>query len=180
MLLVGIGVIRDHEIAISECRHDVDLRIDCSLAGVVGRLAGTQQRLGRNARPVGTLSAGQLAFDDSDAQSSLGQLTRALAQGERDAEQAAGALDDIARVFERSAADSQETHDGDGGPGGRRTQAATLLARYLGQRAIALDSLPRLQRLTELRRPAPAPARPGPWQAIRAWMRTKIRRHAAG
>jgi len=114
----------------------------------------------------------------------LGQLTRALAEGERDAERAAGALDDIARVFERSAADSQETHDGDGdgdgGPGGRHTPAATLLARYLGQRAIALDSLPRLQRLTELRRPAPAPARPGPWQAIRAWMRTKIRRHAPG
>ena len=111
----------------------------------------------------------------------LGHLTRALAQGERDAERAAGALDEIARVFERSAADDSpgSSHDA------RGTEAAALLARYISQRAIALDSLPRLQRLTEHRRPPPppppiAPTRPGPWQVIRDWMRTKTRRHAPG
>ena len=72
-LLPGIGVIRDHEVAIGERRLDVDLRAGPRVARGLHRLAGAQQRLGRDARPVGALPPGQLALDHRDPQAALGQ-----------------------------------------------------------------------------------------------------------
>ena len=77
-LLAGIGVVRDHEIAIGQSRLDIDLGAGRRLACLLGRLAGAQQRLGRDARPVGALAADQLAFDDGDPQSTVGQLAGAV------------------------------------------------------------------------------------------------------
>ena len=77
-LLAGIGVVRDHEIAICQGRLDIDLGAGRRFACLLGRLPGAQQRLGRDARPVGTLAADQLAFDDGDPQSTVGQLARAV------------------------------------------------------------------------------------------------------
>ena len=48
------------------------------LARGVHRLAGAQQRLGRDARPVGALAADQLALDERDAQAALGQRAGAV------------------------------------------------------------------------------------------------------
>ena len=78
VLLAGIGVVRDHEIAICQGRLDIDLGAGRRLACLLGRLPGAQQRLGRDARPVGTLAADQLAFDDGDPQSAVGQLSCAV------------------------------------------------------------------------------------------------------
>ena len=44
----------------------------------VHRLAGAQQRLGRDARPVGALAPDQLALDERDAQAALGQRAGAV------------------------------------------------------------------------------------------------------
>ena len=44
----------------------------------VHRLAGAQQRLRRDARPVGALAADQLALDEGDAQAALGQRAGAV------------------------------------------------------------------------------------------------------
>ena len=63
-LLAGVGVVRDHEVAPGERRRDVDLRARRRLARRVHRLAGAQQRLGRDARPVGALAADELALDE--------------------------------------------------------------------------------------------------------------------
>jgi hypothetical protein len=41
-------------------------------------LTGPQERLGRNARPVGALAADQLALDQRDAQPALGELAGAV------------------------------------------------------------------------------------------------------
>src|ERR1700722_11550395 len=77
-LLARVGVVRDHEIAICECRIDVDRCIAGRLTRLLGRLAGPQQRLRRNARPIGAFTADQLSLYDGDAQSAVGQLTRAV------------------------------------------------------------------------------------------------------
>ena len=77
-LLAGIGVVRDHVIAVGQGRLDVDLGAGRRLACLLGRLAGAQQRLGGDARPVGTLAADQLAFDEGDPQSTVGQLAGAV------------------------------------------------------------------------------------------------------
>jgi hypothetical protein len=85
-------------------------------------------------------------------------LTRALAAGEDDAGRAVASLDAIQTLVQRgdgdaAAADSAVAGD----PAGARAPAETsLLDRYLAQRAIAMDSLPRLQRLGE---PAHTPMR---------------------
>lgn len=87
----------------------------------------------------------------------LGVLTRALAMGEDDAGRAIASLDAIDTLLHRGegegiAAGSAVTGD----PAGAHAPAETSLERYLAQRAIAMDSLPRLQRLGE---PAHAPMR---------------------
>ena len=48
------------------------------LARGVHRLARAQQRLRRDARPVGALAADQLALDERDAQAALGQRAGAV------------------------------------------------------------------------------------------------------
>ena len=79
--LAGVGVVRDHEVAIRERRLDVDRGSAGGLARPVGSLTGAQQRLGWNARPVGALAARQLAFDHGDPESAVGQLSRAVFAG---------------------------------------------------------------------------------------------------
>ena len=73
-------VIRDHEV-----RHlhglGVDLGVRRGVARGMHRLAGAQQGLGRDARPV-ELAPDQLALDDRGAQSTLGQRTGGSAPGE--------------------------------------------------------------------------------------------------
>ena len=65
-LLAGVGVVGDHEVAPGERGLDVDLRGGRRLARLLDRLAGPQQRLGRDARVVRALAADQLALDDRD------------------------------------------------------------------------------------------------------------------
>ena len=77
-LLAGVGVVRDHEVAPGQRRLDVDLRGGRRLARALHRLAGAQQRLGRDARPVGALAADQLALDEGDPQAAVGQLAGAV------------------------------------------------------------------------------------------------------
>jgi hypothetical protein len=77
-LLAGVGIVRDHEIAPGERRLDVDLRARCGLTRLMHRLTRAEQRLGRDARPVRTLAADQLALDERDAQAALGQRTGAV------------------------------------------------------------------------------------------------------
>ena len=80
-LLAGVGVVGDHEVAPGERRLDVDLGGRRRVARAVHRLARAQQRLGRDARPVGALAADQLALDERDAQPALGQRARAVLAG---------------------------------------------------------------------------------------------------
>jgi hypothetical protein len=109
----------------------------------------------------------------------LGVLTQALALGEEDTSRAVAPLDAIDTLVHRgdsvpSAAGAAATGD----PAGARALAeGSLLDRYLAQRAIAMDSLPRLQRLGEPAQAAMSNARPaaqrtpnGPslWSRIRA------------
>ena len=56
------------------------------LARRLQRLAGAQQRLGRDAAPVGALAAEQLALDDRDAQAALGEARGAVLAGRAAAE----------------------------------------------------------------------------------------------
>ncbi len=76
----------------------------------------------------------------------LGVLTRALALGEEDANRAVASMDAIQTLVQRG--------DGDVAagsvPSGQPAPAeVSLLERYIAQRAIAMDSLPKLQRLGE-------------------------------
>ena len=80
-LLAGVGVVRDHEVAPGERRLDVDLRGRRRVARGVHRLAGAQQRLRRDARPVGALAADELALDERDAQAALGERAGAVLAG---------------------------------------------------------------------------------------------------
>ncbi|HWZ59353.1 MAG TPA: hypothetical protein VNW46_10300 [Gemmatimonadaceae bacterium] len=79
-----------------------------------------------------------------DELATLRALAHELATGERDADRAAGALDAIAALFAR---EPGSVADGD------------QLADYLAQRAIVIDTLPRLQRVSDT---APAPPEPRP------------------
>ena len=81
LLGTRVGVVRDHEVAPRERGRDVDLRARRRVVGGVGGLTGAQQRLGRDARPVGALATHQLAFDDGDAQTALGQRAGAVLAG---------------------------------------------------------------------------------------------------
>ena len=77
-LLPGVGVVRDHEVAVGQRRLDVNLRGARRLACAVGRLAGAQQGLGRDAGPVRALASGQLPLDYRHPQAAVGQLARAV------------------------------------------------------------------------------------------------------
>ena len=79
-LLARVGVVRDHEVAPGERRLDVDLRVRRRLVRRVHGLAGTQQRLRRDAGPVRALAADELALDDRHAQPALGQRRRRSAR----------------------------------------------------------------------------------------------------
>ena len=57
---------------------DVDLRGRRRFVRGVHGLARAQQRLGRDARPVGALAADQLALDHRDAQAALGERAGAV------------------------------------------------------------------------------------------------------
>ena len=60
---------------------NVDLRARAGLARALHRLARAQQRLRRNASPVGALAADQLPLDDGDAQPARGQRRGAVLAG---------------------------------------------------------------------------------------------------
>ena len=86
LLLAGVGVVGDHEVAPGQRRLDVDLRGRRRVARRVHGLARAQQRLGRDAGPVGALAADQLALDDGDPQAALGQRAGAVLAGRAAAE----------------------------------------------------------------------------------------------
>jgi len=77
-LLPGIGMVRDDEVTPGQGRLDVDLRGGRRLACPLHRLAGPQERLGRDARPVRALPAGQLALDHRYPQAAVGQRPGAV------------------------------------------------------------------------------------------------------
>ena len=80
-LLAGVGVVGDHEVAPGQRGLDVDLGGRRRVARGVDGLARPQQRLGRDARPVGALAADQLALDDRHAQAALGQRAGGVLAG---------------------------------------------------------------------------------------------------
>ena len=79
--LARVGIVRDHEVTPREDRVDVDLRARRGLARVVRRFTGSQQRLGRDARPVGALAPDQFALDERDPQPALGQFPGTVLSG---------------------------------------------------------------------------------------------------
>lgn len=85
----------------------------------------------------------------------LGVLTRVLALGEDDAGRAIASLDAIDTLLHRSHGEPAAAVAGEAAAAHPPAEVS-LLERYLAQRAIAMDSLPRLQHLGE---PAQGPAR---------------------
>jgi hypothetical protein len=81
-LLAGVGVTGDHEVAPDQRRLDVDPSRGAGIARRLHRLARPQQRLRRDARPVGALAADQLGLDERDAQPALGQRPAQCSPGE--------------------------------------------------------------------------------------------------
>ena len=111
------------------------------LAGAVHGLARAQQRLRRDARPVGAFAADQLALDDGDAQPARGQRGGAVLAGRPAAE------DDHVVV----------AHVG--------SSVAGLLARPCTRRTSRASSRPPRRCASRARRGRPRPAaapRPGP------------------
>jgi hypothetical protein len=76
--LAGVGVVRDHEVPPGKRRPGVDLRAGRRLARGVHRLAGAQQRLGRDAWPVRAFAPDRLMLGRGDTQATVGQLTGAV------------------------------------------------------------------------------------------------------
>jgi hypothetical protein len=77
-LLSSIGVVRDHEVTPGERRLDIDLGARGRLARPMDGLARSQQRLGRDARPVGALAPDQLPLDDRNPHAGLGKRAGAV------------------------------------------------------------------------------------------------------
>ena len=78
-LLARVGVVGDHEVAPGERCLDVDLAGRGGVASrACDRLAGPQQGLRRDARPVRALAADELALDERDAQTALGECAGAV------------------------------------------------------------------------------------------------------
>jgi hypothetical protein len=76
--LPGVGVVGDHVVPVGQRGSDVDLRRCRRVPGVVHRLAGAQQGLGRDAGPVRAFASGQFPFDHRDVQAAVGQFARAV------------------------------------------------------------------------------------------------------
>jgi hypothetical protein len=70
-LLAGVGVVRNHVVAPGKGPVDVDLRCRRRVVRAAHGLSRAQQRLGRDARPVGALATDQLILDECDAQTAL-------------------------------------------------------------------------------------------------------------
>ena len=85
-LLAGVGIVRHHEVPPGQRGLDVDLRARAGLARALHRLARAQQRLRRNASPVGALAADQRSLNDGDAQPARGQRRSAVLAGRPAAE----------------------------------------------------------------------------------------------
>ena len=77
-LLARVGVVRDHEIPPGQRGLDVHLGSAAGVARTVHRLARAQQRLRRNAGPVGALAADQLPLHDCDMQPARGERRSAM------------------------------------------------------------------------------------------------------
>jgi hypothetical protein len=77
-LLVGVGVIGDHEVAPGERGGDVNFGLSRSLKGAMHGLARAQQCLRRNACPIGTLAANEFALYECDAQATFYERTDAV------------------------------------------------------------------------------------------------------
>ena len=77
----GVVPVGDHVVAPGERRGDVHLRRGLDVARALHRLAGAQERLGGDARPVGALAADELPLDDGDAQAALGERGGAVLAG---------------------------------------------------------------------------------------------------
>src|SRR5262245_54195558 len=100
-LLAGIGVVRNHVVAPGKGRVDVDPRSRCRVVRAVHGLPRAEQRLGRDARPVGALATDQFPLDECDAPTTFGEHAGAVF-----ARRAAADNDDIVGV----------AHDGSGLP----------------------------------------------------------------
>ena len=77
-LLPGVGVVGDHEVTPGKRRLDIDLGARGGLARPMDRLARPQQRLRRDASPVGALPSHELALHDGHAQAALRESARAV------------------------------------------------------------------------------------------------------
>ena len=77
-LLAGVGVVGDHEVTPGKRRLDIHLGARGGLARPMDRLARPQQRLRRDASPVGALPAHELALHDRHAQTALRQSARTV------------------------------------------------------------------------------------------------------
>jgi len=99
-------------------------------------------------------------------------LTRLLARGEEDAGRAAASLEAIGTLFQRGRPDAAAAASSPGAE-------ATLTAHYVAQRAIAMDSLQRLQGFGSPMREPVRDARPSPsssqWQRLWSWTVAKLR-----
>ena len=80
-LLTGVGVVRDHEVAPRERGLDVDLRSSGRVVRGPDRLARTQQRLRRDARPVRALAPDELTLDERDTQAAFGERADTVLAG---------------------------------------------------------------------------------------------------
>ena len=80
-LLAGVGVVGDHEVAPGECGRDVDLGARSRVARGMRRLAGAQQGLGGDARPVGALTPDQFTLHECDPQAAVRKLAGAVLAG---------------------------------------------------------------------------------------------------
>ncbi len=76
-----VGVIADHEVPPGQRRFHVDLRGGRRLVRVMYCLAGAQQRLGRDARPVRAVTPGQFPLDHGHPQAAVRQFTGAVLPG---------------------------------------------------------------------------------------------------
>lgn len=110
----------------------------------------------------------------------LGHLAHLLTKGERDAERAASSLSGIDLVFRRPAGETapsdrqdEGTDHGEDRAAAARARESALLERYLAHRALAMDALPRLQRLVDAGPPAGTSVRSSPWRIL--WDRTMTR-----
>jgi hypothetical protein len=112
----------------------------------------------------------------------LSALTRVLARGEDDADRAAASLEAIDTLFRRGRVDAAAAAGAVGSGESVATQRdaeAALLAHYVAQRAIALDSLQRLQSFGGSPREAMIDVRPSPhpsqWHRLWSWLVAQLR-----